>query len=612
MQPTKPAVANATARMDFRVTENRRATSALALTFIAIFGFADPIAGRAAFAQPASPGPLNFLPFQEGFICEAWFDLQASTGIADWTGWQGSAWTSPHAYNSHQGTDFSVETGTPVYAAADGQVIAVTTNIPADTGSGYGNYVKIALTGKSPLGQDLDLITAHMLPTVVVSVGQSVVAGQLLGYSDNTGNSTSEHVHTELSIRGGSTLCPFYNALYRYPILFTPEGRTQVGHVIRIKTESTAIRADRFDSSAEIAKAHRGQLYFATCWQRGYYRILIPNNTGNRGGWVKALDATEVFEGTAIQALPDAGTYVHTATLAAPYPLRAAPDETSPTLGQIVFGGGRFVADQTSGGWYRIAIPGAEPRWGWVKPDARMVVWPQLTNPSVDVASVVAANQLPIRENFTEVGRSMFGRPKFIRSTVKTFSPATPGGDGKALFISNVEDNGDGECESVLVGRVDDRNYAVQADVYFNYKPTQGGWERYGIFLRDDGFAGIDDDFEGKGNCYAITWDSDDGRLRAARFVEAAVTDLLPAQRYEPASGWHTLRIEADEDQIRFLMDGALLLETTDTTFPSGPCGLIFSNHTTSAPADRGAYFDNFLAESLDPPTLSGPGWVMY
>jgi Peptidase family M23 len=545
----------------------------------------------------APPGPFEWIPLADPFICEAWFDLLPGSLRADWTGWTGSIWESPHAYNGHTGSDFSLETGTPIWATADGEIVTVVSSVPENTGGGYGNFVEIAIDGLSPLGQSLDLITAHMLPGSPVSVGQRVVSGQLIGHSDNTGNSTSEHCHVESSIRGGSTLCPFYNALFRYPILFNPEGTIQVGHAVRVTVESTPIRTDRFATSSIVSTAHHDQIYFASYGRRGFYRIFIPNDAGNRSGWVSARDVEEVFQGTVIQTLPDAGTYSHTGTLASPYPLRELPDAGAASLGQIVYGGGRFVADQTSGEWHRVPIPGAQT-WGWVLPDDRMVVYPELHHPDIDPASLSRWN-LPVQESFSVPGESAFGRPKFIRSEVQAFSPPSPGGDGYAFFLTDVGNDGDGPYDSVIVGGVGDRNIFAQVDIYFSYEPSQGGWERAGLFVRDDGFGGWDQTFEGRGNCYAITFDSDDGRLRAARIVDASVTDFVSPQRYVTSSGWHTLRIEALEDQITFLFDGEVLALVSDSTFPSGPCGVGFSDHTTSHPSDRGVYFDNFLAGPL-------------
>lgn len=318
-------------------------------------------------AQNANPGPYEILPFQDAYIIEAFCDLPPSScQIADWSGWTASQWESPNAYDNHGGTDFSASSGTPVYAAAAGTVTERVTNIPQNGGTGYGNYVKIAATGTSPKGEAITVITAHLLPTVQVTVGQNVTAGQLIGYSDNTGNSTSEHCHVESALAAGNVFtCPLYHGHYKYPIMFNPNGKVQVGHVIKVKAATSPIRSDRFESSSIIANAHEDQLYFASFAKRGFYRVFIPNDASNRSGWIKALDVAEVMEGTVIHALPDSGAYVHTTQLAAIYPVRAAANTGAAILGNIRFGGGRFVADQqAAGGWYRVPVPGAAATWG--------------------------------------------------------------------------------------------------------------------------------------------------------------------------------------------------------------------------------------------------------
>jgi hypothetical protein len=68
------------------------------------------------------------------------------------------------------------------------------------------------------------------------------------------------------------------------------------------------------------------------------------------------------------------------------------------------------------------------------------------------------------------------------------------------------------------------------------------------------------------------------------------------------------MRIEARGNQLKYILDGTLLLQTNDSTFPSGVCGLGYTMHFNSYPAGRGAYFDNFVADTLDvtPPRFTG------
>ena len=565
----------------------------------------------AAQAQVA-PGPYEMLPYQEGFIVEAFKDLRTgfTNDIADWTGWSAANWVSPDAYDEHIGTDVSVQTGTPLYASAAGRVTEAVNGFPQNDHSTYcGNYAKIAVTAASPNGEAIDLTYCHML-SVSVSVGQHVNVGDFIGLSDNTGNSTSEHVHFQTEIRGGAQTCPFYWAHFKYPIMFNTNGLIQIGRVIKVRAASTPIRTDRFDSSSQITTAWQNQLYFCSYPKRGYYQIFIPNNTSYRSGWIRATAVDEVFSGTVIQPLPDNVTFTQLGQLSAPYPIRSAASDSASQIGQIVFGGGRFVADQVTNGFYRIPLPGASAAWGWVKPTSRMIVYPQLTNPNLNLASL-PNNNFPLRESFPTVGKSMFGRPKFNRSVVNSFSPSSPGGDGKALFVTDITNFGQGTSESVLVGKPGHTNYYVQCDVYFNYRPayvvSDGGYERYGIFLRDDGFAGLDTTFEGAGNAYAFLWDADDGRLRAAKLVDAAITDFFPSATYVTSGGWHTMRIEARTNQIKFFLDGVLRVQTNDSTFASGQCGLGYIQHFNGNPSGRGAYFDNFAADSLEPQIITPP-----
>lgn len=558
-----------------------------------------------------SPGPYEILPFEDGFIVEAFFDLETSAGPrADWTGWSGTTWVSPNAYDNHKGTDIALQTGTPLYALAAGTVAEVQTSYAENDHSmgGHGNYIKIALDDPAPNGETLFVIYAHML-SVSATVGQRVEAGDQVGLSDNTGNSTSEHVHIQSEIPGGEARCPHYWAHYKYPILFNPTGTSQLGHVVKVIAASAPIRSDRFDTSPTVSTAHQGQRFFASFAKRGYYRIFIPSHSGLRSAWIRATEVEEIFNGTVIQPLPDDVVYTHAGQLQSTYPVRASPSDGAEQIGQILFGGGRFVADQTTDGYHRIPLPGAVPAWGWVKADHRMVVYPELFNPAID-PTASPFRTFPIVESFTEPGRSMFGRAKFTRSVVKAFGPASPGGDGHALFMTDALNSGNGLTESVLVGIPGHRNYFVQCEVYLHYRPSYvnpslNRWERYGIFLRDDGFAGMSHSFEGAGNGYALVFDSDDGRLRAGRLVEGSASDFLPTPRYLTSSGWHTLRIEARETTLRYFLGDELLIEVTDTTFPAGPCGIgYYWNPNGSYPAGRGAHFDNFVADTLDPVAL--------
>lgn len=86
--------------------------------------------------------------------------------------------------NGHPGIDFAAEEGAEVYAVADGVVTA------ADYDTEKGNYAILYH------GNGLETEYQHM-KSLLVTAGQSVVQGQVLGYVGSTGASTGPHLHFE-------------------------------------------------------------------------------------------------------------------------------------------------------------------------------------------------------------------------------------------------------------------------------------------------------------------------------------------------------------------------------------------------------------------------------
>lgn len=96
-------------------------------------------------------------------------------------------------WETHTGTDVPAPGGTPIQCAKDG---IVTTVVPESAGSSYGNYCIVYH------GNGYATLYAHMQSTPNVTVGQSVSAGQVIGYVGTTGSSTGNHLHFELRING--------------------------------------------------------------------------------------------------------------------------------------------------------------------------------------------------------------------------------------------------------------------------------------------------------------------------------------------------------------------------------------------------------------------------
>ncbi|MFJ1840230.1 M23 family metallopeptidase [Streptomyces sp. NPDC088146] len=92
----------------------------------------------------------------------------------------GSLWSS----GSHSGIDFHAASGSSVVAVGAGTVVE------AGWGGAYGNNIVLRMT-------DGTYTQYGHLSSIGVSVGQSVGAGQRIGLSGSTGNSTGPHLHFE-------------------------------------------------------------------------------------------------------------------------------------------------------------------------------------------------------------------------------------------------------------------------------------------------------------------------------------------------------------------------------------------------------------------------------
>lgn len=102
----------------------------------------------------------------------------------------GSHWSTGY----HTGVDQACPVGTPVYATCDGTVTS------ANWGLAYGTQIVV---DQKAFYVSLKRIPGYWgmyahLSKKVVSAGQFVTKGQLIGYTGNTGNSTGPHIHYEV------------------------------------------------------------------------------------------------------------------------------------------------------------------------------------------------------------------------------------------------------------------------------------------------------------------------------------------------------------------------------------------------------------------------------
>jgi Membrane proteins related to metalloendopeptidases len=96
----------------------------------------------------------------------------------------------------HKGIDISAATGTEIRAGIDGTVTV------SRYDSSYGNYIVIND------GNGNELKYAHC-DTLLFTVGQTVVIGDIIATAGNTGNSTGSHLHMEV-LKDGNYLNPCF------------------------------------------------------------------------------------------------------------------------------------------------------------------------------------------------------------------------------------------------------------------------------------------------------------------------------------------------------------------------------------------------------------------
>ena len=96
--------------------------------------------------------------------------------------------------HNHNGIDIANTEGTPIYAAADGTVIAV------GSSGNFGKRIMI-YHGTNESGETYVTIYAH-LSQFKVDVGDKVTQGSLIALMGNTGYSTGPHLHYEIRVNG--------------------------------------------------------------------------------------------------------------------------------------------------------------------------------------------------------------------------------------------------------------------------------------------------------------------------------------------------------------------------------------------------------------------------
>lgn len=137
--------------------------------------------------------------------------------------------TLRHKTRMHTGIDIGAAKGTPIMAAADGQVLF------AGTKRGYGYAVIVGHDNAH------ETLYAHM-SKIAVHVGQFVTRNNLIGYVGKTGRVTGANLHFETRINGIA-----YNPLTFLPL--THAGKAKLG----MKTPSYAEQLDYYNKDNRVA-----------------------------------------------------------------------------------------------------------------------------------------------------------------------------------------------------------------------------------------------------------------------------------------------------------------------------------------------------------------------
>ena len=150
----------------------------------------------------------------------------------------------------HEGVDFGVPEGSPIYACADGEVFQVR----PDDGNDYGLHVRVR---HQVDGCEYRTVYAHLSESLV-SRNQRIRAGERIALSGNTGHSYGPHLHLTLKLIGAQTAG--YPAGVVDPLPYLQEAETPAPSDLTIyPIERLRLRAGPTTASARLAWLDPGE-----------------------------------------------------------------------------------------------------------------------------------------------------------------------------------------------------------------------------------------------------------------------------------------------------------------------------------------------------------------
>lgn len=194
---------------------------------------------------------------------------------AGWTYNDGSA---------HNAIDLRASVGTPVFAAEPGTVNMVQywDGKTIKGNQSYGNLIRIRHSNYQGTKQ-LETYYAH-LSKILVSNGQTVSEGQIIGYSGNTGHSTGPHLHFEVRVNRNRS-----NPLYWLDDDFTCANPTVAKHLGTYKSVVVP-EADKNKDGGQLGidvSKYQGNIDWAKVAKDGVrFAILRAGSQDNNGPYV--------------------------------------------------------------------------------------------------------------------------------------------------------------------------------------------------------------------------------------------------------------------------------------------------------------------------------------
>lgn len=216
--------------------------------------------------------PLGGVPFRNyGFVNYVDQD-PSSPGYADYRG-------GTYTYDGHTGIDMtfptfaSMDAGVPIVAAAAGTVIDVEDgNFDRNTvGSPDANYVVV------DQGNGFNDVYYHLRNgSVGVSVGQQVVAGQVIGLVGSSGNSTGTHLHFEVD--NGDPVETYENPteFWENPLPYQGDVDEVTASGVTSYNPSTYLNAEELPPNSTFSLQQSGQNAYA--WFTGFIGSSEPAN----------------------------------------------------------------------------------------------------------------------------------------------------------------------------------------------------------------------------------------------------------------------------------------------------------------------------------------------